>query len=146
MNGVIGMSGVLLDPSLNDDQRDVATTIRDSGQALLTIIHDILDFSKIEAGRMDVESRPFTLRPCIDSAAPGLHVSECGRGERRVKSMTCRCCSCTLKERSLAAIRWRAAYPVLHIFVASPCTSDQEPSQKRAETEPEKWGSEPRRC
>ncbi len=68
MNGVIGMSGVLLDSPLNDDQRDVATTIRDSGEALLTIINDILDFSKIEAGKMEVESLPFALRPCIESA------------------------------------------------------------------------------
>jgi signal transduction histidine kinase/ActR/RegA family two-component response regulator len=68
MNGVIGMSGVLLDPPLNDDQRDVASTIRDSGEALMTIINDILDFSKIEAGKMEVESYPFDLRQCIDSA------------------------------------------------------------------------------
>jgi signal transduction histidine kinase/CheY-like chemotaxis protein len=68
MNGVIGMSGVLLDSPLNDDQRDLATTIRDSGEALLTIINDILDFSKIEAGKMTVESHAFELRPCIESA------------------------------------------------------------------------------
>ena len=68
MNGVIGMSGILLDSPLTDDQRDVATTIRDSGEALLTIINDILDFSKIEAGRMSVESHAFELRACIDSA------------------------------------------------------------------------------
>jgi len=68
MNGVIGMTGVLLDSPLDDDQREVATTIRDSGEALLTIINDILDFSKIEAGRMEVESHPFDLRRCVDGA------------------------------------------------------------------------------
>ena len=68
MNGVLGMSGVLLDTPLSNDQRDIATTIRDSGEALLTIINDILDFSKIEAGRMDVESQPFDVRLCIDSS------------------------------------------------------------------------------
>ena len=68
MNGVIGMSKVLLDTPLSDDQREVATTIRDSGEALLTIINDILDFSKIEAGRIDLEAQPFQLRECIDSA------------------------------------------------------------------------------
>jgi CheY-like chemotaxis protein len=58
----------LLDTPLNAEQRDFASTIRDSGDALLTIINDILDFSKIEAGRMEIERQPFDLRECIESA------------------------------------------------------------------------------
>jgi PAS domain S-box-containing protein len=66
MNGVIGMTGLLLDTPLNDDQREFAETIRDSGDALLTIINDILDFSKIEAGKLQFESLDFDLTNAVE--------------------------------------------------------------------------------
>ena len=68
MNAVIGMSSLLMDTPLNAEQTDYVETVRNSSDALLTIINDILDFSKIEAGRMEIESRPFDLRECVESA------------------------------------------------------------------------------
>ena len=53
------MTDLLLDTSLDSDQRDCAETIKFSGETLLTILSDILDFSKIEAGKLTLEAIEF---------------------------------------------------------------------------------------
>ncbi len=55
MNGVMGMTGLLLDTQLDEEQLEYVQTIRKSGEDLLTMINDILDFSKIEAGKLELE-------------------------------------------------------------------------------------------
>ncbi len=69
MNGVIGMAEMLMTTPLSADQREFAQTMRDSGQALLTIINDILDFSKIEAGKLELETIEFQPQLLVESTA-----------------------------------------------------------------------------
>lgn len=78
MNGVIGMTGLLSDTDLTSEQKEYVSTIRVSGENLLTIINDILDFSKIEAGKMELEKHPFNVNSCIEEALDlfGKKVSE----------------------------------------------------------------------
>ncbi|MFM7602449.1 MAG: ATP-binding protein, partial [Pseudanabaena sp.] len=65
MNGVIGMMQLLGMTKLTADQQEFVKTIKDSGEALLTIINDILDFSKIESGMLEIESKDFVLGELI---------------------------------------------------------------------------------
>lgn len=66
LNGVIGMTGLLLDTEQTVEQEEFTYTLRNSGEALLSLINDILDFSKIEAGKIELEESPFDLRSCIE--------------------------------------------------------------------------------
>ena len=68
MNGVVGMTGLLLDTTLEPHQREYAEAVRDSAEALLTVVNDILDFSKIEAGKLTVEPIAFDLSVAIEDA------------------------------------------------------------------------------
>ena len=66
MNGVLGMTELLLLTDLSDKQRRFVRTVHSSGEALLHVINDILDFSKIEAGRIELETVDFDLRELVE--------------------------------------------------------------------------------
>ena len=80
MNGVIGMADLLLDTQLDSLQRDYVGTIRDSGNALLTIINDILDFSKVEAGKLELEQLDVDLRDTFEDVARLLSIQAHAKG------------------------------------------------------------------
>ena len=88
MNAVIGMSRILLDTELSDEQHHYLNLINDSGRLLVSIINvyptlpplllcsllahlplqDVLDFSKIEGGGLELEDRPFSLVDAVESS------------------------------------------------------------------------------
>lgn len=68
LNGVVGMSTLLAETSLDDEQSDYLQTIRLSSDQLLAVINDILDFSKIESGKLELESEPLSPRNAIEEA------------------------------------------------------------------------------
>ncbi|MFN8613328.1 MAG: response regulator [Vulcanimicrobiota bacterium] len=68
LNGVIGMTGLLLDTDLTAEQRSYAATVRNSGEALLSLLNDVLDFSKLEADKIDLETLSFDLRSTLEDS------------------------------------------------------------------------------
>lgn len=62
MNVVLGMSEVLLETSLDQEQHRLVQTMHRSGKALLNVINDVLDFSRIESGRFLLSDLPFSPR------------------------------------------------------------------------------------
>jgi len=77
MNGILGMNNLLLDTHLNSEQLDYAVTVKDSAEALLTIIDDILDFSKIESNKLTLDPQLFdfggSIQASLKTLARGAH-------------------------------------------------------------------------
>jgi CheY-like chemotaxis protein len=74
---VIGMTQLLTETALSDQQREYVDTVRACGEGLLALINDILDFSRLEAGKVQLESIPFSVRDLAEDAvsvvAPQSH-------------------------------------------------------------------------
>jgi signal transduction histidine kinase/CheY-like chemotaxis protein len=67
MNAVLGLTSILLDTALDQDQRESVHAIHVAGDSLLEILNDILDFSKLESGNLTLEELPFSPAALIDS-------------------------------------------------------------------------------
>jgi len=67
LNGIIGITDILSQTPLSEEQSKYVTTIEQSGETLLSIINDILDFSKIEAGKLELEHINFSLKEICES-------------------------------------------------------------------------------
>ena len=87
MDGVLSMTRLLLESSLDRDQRTFAEVILASGQALLQLVTDILDFSSIEAGKLELANLDFDVRVTVDSTASVLAPAAGARGVRLVRTV-----------------------------------------------------------
>ncbi len=65
MNAVLGFLDLLLDTTLDAEQRRLVVKVKRAGQALLRILNDILDLSKLDAGKVALESAPFRLEALL---------------------------------------------------------------------------------
>lgn len=66
LNSILGMTELLEETALSEDQQRYLEVLRNSGKALFNIINDILDFSKIEAGKLEIDNHPYSLLSVIE--------------------------------------------------------------------------------
>ncbi len=88
MNGVIGMTELLMETELTDEQMEFATTIKVSGESLLSLINDILDFSKIEADKFDLDIINFDLRVTLDTIGDIIGIKAHEKGLEYITSLS----------------------------------------------------------
>ncbi len=80
LTGVIGMSELLADTRLDDEQRRLVGVLHGSATSLLTVVNDVLDFSKIEAGKLTLEAIPFDPAGVARDVVDLLSSAASGRG------------------------------------------------------------------
>ena len=80
LSAVIGMTELVLDTPLKQDQRDYLKMVHESGESLLSVINDILDFSKIEAGKLDLVATSFDIRETLGNMLRPMQLRAGGKG------------------------------------------------------------------
>jgi signal transduction histidine kinase/DNA-binding response OmpR family regulator/HPt (histidine-containing phosphotransfer) domain-containing protein len=91
INGVLGMTELLLNTELDQTQSRYASTIFRSGQSLLGVINDILDFSKIEAGKLELQHGAFDLRDLVEDCVELLAENAHSKGVELILKMSPEC-------------------------------------------------------
>lgn len=82
LNGLSGILQLLDETELNDDQKLLVETGRNSGRSLMTLINDVLDYSKIAAHGISIESIPFSPREFLTG------ISAAQSGAAKAKDLT----------------------------------------------------------
>ena len=84
MNGILGFTDLLTGTELDEEQQEYVSTIRSSGDSMMSLLNDILDLSEIEAGGVQLENRPFDLRGFMDELVEA-HRAKAEEKQLRVK-------------------------------------------------------------
>jgi signal transduction histidine kinase/DNA-binding response OmpR family regulator/HPt (histidine-containing phosphotransfer) domain-containing protein len=80
INGVLGMTSLMLETELTEEQREFAEATGRSAENLLALINDILDFSKIEAGQLTLEEVEMDLREVVEDVAELIALKAAEKG------------------------------------------------------------------
>ena len=79
LNAILGMSELLLLDPRGPDAAELLQVIRQSGEALLSLINDVLDFSKIEANELTLERTPVVLRDIVTGVSEIIRAQAAGK-------------------------------------------------------------------